>query len=113
MAFRQRSASKFGNHPTTVELAGHGRKSFQSKREAMRAQELSLMAERGAITDLRYQPRYNLTVNGVKICTYVADFEYEENGERIVEDVKGVRTQVYQLKRRLMEACLGVKIRET
>jgi hypothetical protein len=105
--------SKFRNTPTTVELSGHGRKSFHSKREAMRAQELSLMEARGVISGLRFQPRYKIEVNGIKICTYIADFEYVDGGQTIVEDVKGVRTQIYLLKRRLMEACLGVKIIET
>ena len=41
----------------------------------------------------------------MKICRYIADFTYVEPGRGVVtEDVKGVRTQVYLLKRKLFEA---------
>ena len=32
--------------------------------------------------------------------------------ERIVEDVKGIRTQLYILKKRLMKAILGIEVEE-
>jgi hypothetical protein len=31
----------------------------------------------------------------------------------VIEDVKGVKTPVYRLKKKLMRALLGVEIRET
>lgn len=45
-------------------------------------------------------------------CAYYADFVYFENGERIVEDVKGVRTEAYKIKRKLMRWIHGIEIRE-
>ena len=30
---------------------------------------------------------------------YIADFQYVENGETVVEDVKGFRTEVYKMKK--------------
>ena len=44
---------------------------------------------------------------------YKADFRYIEKGETVVEDVKGMRTPVYNLKRHLMKAVHGIEIRET
>jgi hypothetical protein len=86
---------------------------FASKREATRYQDLKVMQDLGLITGLTLQPKYPLEVNGVKICTYIADFLYFENGERITEDTKGVKTPAYKLKRKLMLAIYGIQIRET
>jgi hypothetical protein len=88
----------------------------QSTLEARRCSELHLMQKGGLISDLEAhpQPRYRLDVEGVHICDYLADFRYldTETGEEVVEDVKGWRTEVYKLKKRLMLACFGIEIRE-
>ena len=44
---------------------------------------------------------------------YIADFVYTENGEKVVEDVKGFRTPEYRIKRKLMLYSHGVRIKET
>jgi hypothetical protein len=84
--------------------------------EAKRCNELHLMQRGELIHDLQAhpQPRFDLTVNDVHICDYLADFSYvdTESGEKVVEDVKGHRTEVYRLKRRLMLACHGIEITE-
>jgi hypothetical protein len=54
-----------------------------------------------------------LAVNGIAICRYRADFVYVESGKRIVEDTKGMRTDVYKLKKKMMLAILGIDIKET
>lgn len=86
---------------------------FASKREARRYQELKLLEYAGGIGGLELQPRFPLVVNGVKVGVYVADFQYEENGEIVTEDCKGVRTQVYRLKAKLVRALYGIQIRES
>lgn len=85
---------------------------FDSKKEAHRYQQLKLMLRAGKISDLELQPRYDIVVNGEKICYYKADFRYIENGELVVEDVKGMQTSVYKLKKKLVKACHGIEIRE-
>ena len=45
-------------------------------------------------------------------CVYVADFVYREDGRKVVEDAKGVRTEAYKIKRKLMLWVHGIKIRE-
>lgn len=67
----------------------------------------------GAISGLRLQVRFPLRVNGVTVANYLADFVYVRDGRRVVEDVKGMRTAVYKLKCRLMQAVHGIEILET
>lgn len=64
---------------------------MKSAVELNRGAELILMLKAGHISRLRFQPRYDLTVNGIKICTYVSDFEYYQDGKLVVEDVKPLR----------------------
>ena len=94
--------------------------SFDSKKEARRYGELKLMEKAGEIRDLVFHPRYSFGVNGVHICEYEADFSYvpKERFDRIcdreiVEDVKGYKTDVYKLKKKLMKAIHGIEVRET
>lgn len=84
-----------------------------SGKEAGRCYDLRLFEKDQRISDLRWQPEYKLFVQGMPVCKYRADFCYMENGERVVEDVKGHKTAVYNLKKKLMRACLGITIRET
>ena len=82
---------------------------FDSKKEAKRYQELSLLLKAGKIKDLVLQPKFLLqesfTYNGKKErpIYYIADFQYMEvsTGKIVVEDVKGIKTDVYKLKRKL------------
>lgn len=76
---------------------------FDSKAEMNRYAELKMLERAGIIKDLKLQPRFPLIPahENERGLTYVADFAYEENGHRIVEDVKGHKTDVYKLKRKL------------
>lgn len=87
---------------------------FDSNAELERWQELRMLVRAGHIMDLERQVKYPIAVNGFHICTWVADFQYCEvsTGETIVEDVKGCKTPVYRLKKRLVEAVYGFKITE-
>ena len=94
---------------------------FDSKREADRYLVLKSMEEDGTIEDLRRQVRYELVpafdVDGKHyrpVC-YVADFVYMDKatGKEVVEDVKGMRTDVYKLKSKLFARRYGMSIKET
>ena len=87
---------------------------FDSKREAHRYYELLLLEKAGEISDLKLQVPYELIPKqkGERACIYKADFVYRQNGETIVEDVKGVRTDAYKIKRKLMLWRYGIRIRE-
>lgn len=92
---------------------------FDSRREADRYLVLKGMEKDGSIEDLRRQVRYELIpafdVDGkhYRPVYYVADFVYVEDGKEVVEDVKGMRTDVYKLKSKLFARRYGMSIRET
>jgi len=75
---------------------------------------LKPLLQAGAISELLVHPRYKLVVNNQLICTYEADFSFFDEGEKRVrvQDVKGVRTDVFKLKQKLVKACLGIEIEE-
>ena len=56
------------------------------------------MQDRGEISELEVQVPYECVVEGKKICKYFADFRYRCGEDVIVEDTKGVITQVFTLK---------------
>lgn len=84
---------------------------FDSKKEAMRYQELKLLQKAGVIKDLSLQPNFLLQEayrkNGrtVRKIEYIADFSYYdlEKDKFMVEDVKGLKTDVYRLKKKIFE----------
>ena len=108
--------SKYHARKTTVDGI-----TFDSRREADRYLVLKGMEEDGAIEGLRRQVRYELIpafeVDGrhYRPVFYVADFVYvdKETGKEVVEDVKGMRTDVYRLKSKLFARRYGMTIRET
>ena len=134
MAYRgwRRNGTKY--NATKVTVDGH---TFDSKHEANRYLELKLLERAGEISDLRLQVEYELIPNQYDIeerygkngrrlkpkevllerkCCYVADFVYTDNrtGETVVEDTKSeaTRTPEYIIKRKLVLAKYGIRIRE-
>ena len=94
---------------------------FDSVKEYHHWIELCLMEKAGLISDLQRQVKYVLIPSqkeGKKTiereCSYRADFVYTDNetGETVVEDVKGMRTEVYKIKRKLMLWVHHIKIVE-
>lgn len=99
--------AKYGNRKTEVD----GYK-FDSLAESRRYLELKLLERGGAISDLELQPRFELQPSfkrgkkTIRKIEYVADFAYTENGQRVIEDVKGgkaTQTQVFALKSKLFQ----------
>lgn len=118
------SKSKYHAQKTTVDGIV-----FASKKEAKRYGELKLLARAGQIRNLQLQPEWPLHVPALHrmpnaanemitsgVGVYRADFGYDERvGEswrRVVEDVKGFKTPVYRLKKRMIEKTYGIEIRE-
>lgn len=97
----------------TVHLDGF---TFQSEAEARRYGELRLLEQAGQIHDLRVHPRFELLPRDKELALravhYTADFQYCEGGRVIVEDVKGVETRDFKLRRQLfMRRYRGVEFR--
>lgn len=107
--------SKYHAHKVTVDGI-----EFDSRREANRYCELRLLERAGAISDLRRQVKYTLVPAQKKpsggmerAVTYTADFVYRDKaGKPIVEDAKGVKTQQYIIRRKLMLREFGIEIIE-
>ena len=108
---------------------------FDSMKEARRWEQLLLLQKAGKISSLQRQVSYELLPNqyetyerysksgkrlkdGTRLVErkvdYVADFVYSdtETGALVVEDTKGVKTTDYIIKRKLMYAVHGIKIKE-
>lgn len=102
-----------------------------SRKEAVRWEQLKLLEEQGKIIELKRQmefllipPQYEELPKSKRAkkvrkklleraVVYRADFVYhDEKGELVIEDVKGLRTRDYIIKRKLMLYVYGVKIKE-
>lgn len=106
--------SKYNSKRTPRTMPNGSTRMFDSKSEAERYDQLRQMLERGEIRNLKLQPTFTLQeafvdCNGEahKAITYKADFTYEVEGSgyhwnRVIEDVKGIRTKEYLIKRKLM-----------
>lgn len=123
-----------GNKLNAVKQVVDGKK-FDSKKEARRYQELSLLERAGEVTGLECQKKFVLipsqhepdTVGkrGGKIkgkliereVAYYADFYYrDKEGNEVVEDVKGYKGggayAIFTIKRKLMLYVHGIRIKE-
>ena len=107
---------------------------FDSKKEYRRYMFLVHLLDTGRIKNLCRQVEYELipiqrepdiiTKTGKhkpgrvieRKCSYIADFQYEQDGETVVEDVKGYRGggayAVFTIKRKLMLEKYGIRILE-
>ncbi|EGR2744199.1 DUF1064 domain-containing protein [Vibrio parahaemolyticus] len=100
---RQRGA-KYGNRKVTIDGI-----TFDSKKEARYYSDLKIRVKAGEVITFLMQVPFHLTA-GVK---YVADFmEFRADGSVHVIDVKGVKTDVYKLKKKQVEELYPVVIEE-
>lgn len=116
-ALLQKPEYKFHNQITI----NHGIQ-FDSKKEALRWDELQHLQRIGVIKNLQRQIRYELIPSQRKSdgkiergIAYIADFVYEDRtGKTIVEDVKtpATKTKEYLIKRKLMLYFHGIEIKE-
>ena len=96
--------NKYGNKKITVDNI-----LFDSKKEAKRYQQLKLMEKAGLITNLALQPKFILQDSFVyknrtyRKIEYIADFSYIRVNDDmlVVEDVKGLKTDVFKLKEKM------------
>ena len=99
------SKSKYKNK--RVEYDG---KSFDSIKEYERYQELLLKQKAGEITDLRYHDKNDrITLVDFPKVSYIPDFCYVENGENIVEDLKGMQTEAFVIKKKIVASLIYKK----
>ena len=110
-SLRSVKRSKYNAKPTVVDGVR-----FASYRESLRYMNLKLMQLMGKISLLQLQPQFDLHVTKpdgtrVKIGQYRADFKYFRTGHSfVVEDVKGVQTDMFKWKLKHVEAEYGIKV---
>lgn len=116
----RQNRSKYHAEKETRTINGQKVK-FDSRKEASRWDELCLMERAGKIYGLCCQPVFELIpaqkINGAVVerpVKYRADFLYfdTKTGEKVIEDVKGVRTEAYIIKRKLMLFLHGERVKE-
>ncbi|MCD8207523.1 MAG: DUF1064 domain-containing protein [Bacteroidales bacterium] len=108
--------------------AEYGGRVFDSKIE--RARYIFLLSEqqKGEISDLQCQVKFNLFPTWYKKgknskgkivdrvykreTNYIADFVYMKDGVQVVEDVKGMETKEFKLKESMMHWLKGIDIKK-
>lgn len=118
-------SNKYGSRKVIVDGI-----TFDSKKEARKYCDLTLLEKAGQIQNLQRQVKFVLIPaqyepdiigkrGGVKRgkliereCSYIADFVYVQDGKLVVEDTKGFRTTDYIIKRKLMLYVHGIRIQE-
>lgn len=129
--FLGKKRSKYGNQKVTYE-----NEKFDSKKELARWLFLREAEQRGEISDLTRQVKFELLapvreeyvvhlktkdVTRTKVVQqavfYRCDFTYIKNGELIVEDVKAAPKSTaldksYTLKKKMMRSLKGINIKE-
>ena len=95
---------KYGNRKPIIDGI-----QFDSQAEANRYGQLKILLSAGEITDLRLQvpfelqPSFKYNGKAIRALKYIADFVYEDKEGNIhIEDVKGMRTKEYEIKRKIM-----------
>ena len=111
----RQNGAKFGNKKTVLDGI-----EFDSRKEANRWAELTLLQKAGEISELKRQVEFTLIPSqkrGGKVVErpvkYIADFTYRNrNGDYTVEDTKGFKVPEYIIKRKLMLWEFGIQVKE-
>lgn len=84
---------------------------FDDRRQANLYIELKALERAGTISDLKVNARFPLSVNGVRVDTYVASFAYNKSGKTVVVDAH-FETDVRKLQKRLVRVLLGIEVQD-
>lgn len=111
--FKKSKLGKYNNRGFTLDGAF-----FHSEAEANRYLQLKVLEAQNKIAQLERQVPYRIQIDGINICTYNADFRYFVRdhigsiSSIVIEDVKGLPTAEYRLKKKLVEAKHKIRIIE-
>lgn len=114
LRYSRNKQAKYGNRK--VKWQGE---TFDSEWELTRWRELKWLERKGIVSDVQRQVKFILIPTQrddhgkllYKECSYYADFVYlDEDGRQHVEDAKGVETEVFNIKRKLMYLEFGVMV---
>lgn len=82
---------------------------FDSKKEAKRYQELLFLQKTGEVLFFLRQTPFHLPGGTKYLCDFVV---FWKNGDITFEDVKGMKTPMYSLKKKQVEALYPIEIKE-
>lgn len=82
---------------------------FGSKKESKRYQELLYLQKTGEVLFFLRQTPFHLPGNIKYLCDFVV---FWKNGDITFEDVKGMKTPMYTLKKKQVEALYPIEIKE-
>lgn len=104
--FRYPSKSKYNARKTTIDGIA-----FDSKAEGRFWTEyVKPLWRSGQISGVILQPGYDVEIDGTFVCRYHADFQWIEEGQIRIVDVKGVQTPEFKIKARAVEALTGIAV---
>lgn len=102
-----KNAVKTNKYHAVKETVGNLK--FDSKKERQRFDELMVLLKAGQIRDLKLQHEFTLQGaftdtdgNRTRAIKYIADFTYWQGNLFVIEDVKGMKTDVYRMKKKMM-----------
>jgi hypothetical protein len=106
--------NKYGNRKIIIDEI-----TFDSEKEGRYYERLKLLKLSGEIKDFKRQVKYDIAINGIHIAYYILDFEVENpDGIKEYIDVKAltkqgkwITTDVFSLKKKLVEAIYKIKIK--
>ena len=92
---------------------------FDSMKEMSWYIKYELMEKSGLIKDLQrqvkfeLQPSFKLNGKTIRAINYYADIAYKDKDDKLhVIDIKGMRTEVYKLKKKMMAYKYNIEIEE-
>jgi hypothetical protein len=112
---QETKGKKFGNKKVVVDGI-----TFDSTKESIHYGKLKLLKKAGEIEDFFCQVKFSIDVNKKHIANYFLDFEvWHLDGTKEYIDVKGfdtkrkkyITTDVFQIKKKLVEAIYGITIK--
>ena len=114
IAPEKKSYNKYGNRKVVIDGF-----TFDSEKEGRYYQELGLLVKANEVSSFKIQVPMKIEVNGIRIATYILDFKVEyPNGDIEYVDVKAKKkdgkfltTSTFNLKKKLVEAIYGIKLK--
>lgn len=82
---------------------------FPSKKEAARYNELKLLKQVGDVLFFLRQVPFHLPGDIKYVCDFMV---FWTNGDITIEDVKGMKTEMYIMKKKMVENWYPIKITE-
>lgn len=111
----KKKGSKYRNRKVKVDDLN-----FDSEKEAKIYSTYKLLMKKGEIKNFSRQVKFPITMNGIHVANYFLDFQVEyADGSIEYVDVKAkdkatqkwITTDVFQLKKKLVQAQYGIKIK--